>query len=52
MQLIGAVDIFKPNKQIMISIRELMQKIIENLFRMHRIEKMPSLMKLISEILH
>lgn len=49
---IGSLSIFRNNNQIMIIFRELIQKIVENLFRMRRIWKMPGLMKRISEILH
>lgn len=36
----------------MILMRELVQKIVENLYRMRRMEKMPILMREISELMH
>jgi len=51
-EIINSMDILEKNKNVMIILREIVQKIVDSLFRMRRIEKIPTLMKALSSQLH
>ena len=50
--IVNSLELFKLNDKIRILLRELIQKIMDSLFRMRRMHKLPDLMQAISQNIH